>query len=146
MLSCWHADPVERPDFTKVKEMLEKLVDKLSDRRGIIYINTTVSEEEDEEQLAQMPSEGPVLTSSPSCSRQTIDTSIVTVDVHESSAADEDERYVIVVPSENSSAVGQSSAVDAPLLDAVNLEQDTIDSTGDVTELHQVSSETTHLL
>ncbi|MCI4376703.1 hypothetical protein PGIGA_G00191410 [Pangasianodon gigas] len=147
MLSCWRANPVDRPDFTKVKAMLEKLAEKLPDRRDIIYINTTVSEEEEEkEQLAEVPLEGPVLTSSPSCSRQTMDTSIVTVDVHESSAADEDDRYVIVVPSEDPGAVGQSSSVDTPLLAVANLEQDTVDSSGDVTELHQVSSDTTHLL
>ncbi|XP_017320153.1 tyrosine-protein kinase Mer isoform X1 [Ictalurus punctatus] len=139
MLSCWCADPVDRPDFSKVKEMLEKLAEKFSDKREIIYINTTVSEEE---QLAQVPLEGPVLTSSPSFSRQTMDTSIVTVDVHESSAADDDDRYVIVVPSEDPGASGQSSTVDTLLLPATNSEQNAVDST----ELHQVSSETTHLL
>lgn len=146
MLSCWHADPVDRPDFTKVKEMLEKLTEKLSDRRNIIYINTTVSEDEEEEQLAEVPMESPVLTSSPSCSRQTMDTSTVTVDVHESSGADEDDRYVIVVPSEDTGAVGQSTTVDTPLLAVENLQQDSVDSSGDVTELHQVSNDMTHLL
>lgn len=139
MLSCWCAEPVDRPDFTKVKEMLEKLTEKLSDKREIIYINTTVSEEE---QLAQVPLEGPVLTSSPSFSRQTIDSSIVTVDVHESSTADDDDRYVIVVPSEDPDASRQSGTVDTLLLPVPNSEQDAVDST----ELHQVSSETTHLL
>lgn len=146
MLSCWHADPVDRPGFARVKEMLEKLTEKLSDRRDIIYINTTVSKEEEEEQLAEVPLENPVLTSSPSCSCQTMDTSIVTVDVHESSGADEDDRYVIVVPSEDPGAVGQSSTVDTPLLAVANLEQDSVDSSGDVTELHQVSSDMIRLL
>lgn len=144
MLNCWRADPVDRPDFTKVKGMLEKLAEKLPDRRDIIYINTTVSEEED--QQAQVLLEGPVLTSSPSCSRQTTETSIVTVDVHESSAVEEDDRYVIVVPSEGAATMAQSSSVDASLLAEASLEQDTIDSSGDETKLHQVSSETTHLL
>lgn len=146
MSSCWRADPVDRPDFTKVKEMLGKLTEKLSDRRDIIYINTTVSNEEEEEQLAQVLLEGPVLTSSPSCSRQTMDTSIVTVDVHESSAAEDDDRYVIVVPSEDPGAVGRNSTADTPLLAEVNIEQDTVDSSGDGTDLHQVSNDMTKLL
>lgn len=140
MLSCWRADPVERPDFTEVKQMLTNLSEKLSAKKDIIYVNTTVSEEDDEEQ------DGPVLTSSPSCSRQTTDTAVVTVDVHESSTADEDDRYVIVVPSEDTGALGQSSTVDTPLLAVTNLEQDTADSSGDGTELHQLSCDTTHLL
>lgn len=143
MLSCWCADPVDRPDFTSVKQMLMNLSEKLSEKKDIIYINTTASEEEDGEQLAL---DGPVLTSSPSCSRQTADTSVVTVDVHESSTADEDDRYVIVVPSEDTGALGQSSTVDTPLLAAANLEQDTADSSGDRTGLHQASCDTTHLL
>ncbi|KAK2852951.1 hypothetical protein Q7C36_008152 [Tachysurus vachellii] len=143
MLSCWCADPVDRPDFTSVKQMLMNLSEKLSEKKDIIYINTTASEEEDGEQLAL---DSPVLTSSPSCSRQIADTSVVTVDVHESSTADEDDRYVIVVPSEDAGALGQSSTVDTPLLAAANLEQDTADSSGDGTGLHQASCDTTHLL
>lgn len=122
MSTCWHANPVDRPDFTMVKEMLEKLLENLSTRRDIIYINTTVSEEEEDEQQAQGPLEGPVLTSSPSCSRQTRDTSIVTVDVHERSPSVDDDRYVIVVSSEDPGAVGQSSTVDTPLLAESNSE------------------------
>lgn len=141
MSSCWRADPVDRPDFTKVKEMLGMLAEKHFDRRDIIYINTTVSEEEEEEQLAQGPLEGPVLTSTPSCSRQNMDTSIVTVDVHESSAAEEDDRYVIVVPSEDHGAATQDNTLVTPLL-----AEDTVDSSGDGTELHQVSSDMTKLL
>lgn len=138
MSSCWRANPVDRPDFTKAKEMLEKLAEKHSDKRDIIYINTTVSEEEEEEQLAQGMLEGPVLTSSPSCSRQDMDASIVTVDIHESSAAEDDDRYVIVVPTEDPGAAGQGSTLDTPLLSQ--------DTSGDGTELHQVSSDMTKLL
>ncbi|TTI76919.1 Tyrosine-protein kinase Mer [Bagarius yarrelli] len=139
MLSCWRTDPADRPNFPKVKEMLKKLSEKLSDKRDIIYINTTVSEEEDEDQPAQT---SPVLTSSPSCSRQTPEKAVVTVDVHESSTADEDDRYVIVVPSEDASVVAQGATLDTPLLSAAN----TVDFSGDGTELHHISSDTTHLL
>ncbi|XP_062851925.1 tyrosine-protein kinase Mer isoform X2 [Trichomycterus rosablanca] len=141
MFSCWHADPVDRPDFTQVREMLEKLAEKLPNKKDIIYINTSFPEEE--EQLAQVPVEGPALTSSPSCSRQTMETSIVTVDVHKSSAMYEDDRYVIVVSSEDPGAVGHSSAVDVPLLAESSLEQNTTDSS---TDLHHAASDMTQLL
>ncbi|KAI5108594.1 tyrosine-protein kinase Mer, partial [Silurus meridionalis] len=141
MLSCWCSDPAARPDFTKVKEMLEKLAEKILDQKDIIYINTTVLQEEEE----PSESEGPILTSSPSCSHQTMDTSVVTVDVHESCAEDEDDRYVIVVSSEEAGVVGESCTAETPLLHVVNLEQDTTDS-GDGPELQQVSSDTTLLL
>ncbi|KAK9964925.1 hypothetical protein ABG768_006052 [Culter alburnus] len=140
MFSCWSADPVDRPDFTQVRKRLENLAGKLpavSNRRDIIYINTSFPEEED--QLPGMTAEGPVLTSSPSCSRQTTDTSVVTADVHESTDA-EDDRYVVVISSGDH---GARTAVDTPLLSHGLLEQDGGET---VTGTQQTSSDTTRLL
>ncbi|XP_016144279.1 tyrosine-protein kinase Mer isoform X1 [Sinocyclocheilus grahami] len=140
MFSCWSTDPVDRPDFTQVRKRLESLAGKLpavSSRRDIIYINTSFPEEEEE--LPDVAAEGPVLTSSPSCSRQTMDTSVVTADVHESTDA-EDDRYVVVISSGDHAA---RSAVDTPLL---NHRLDSEETVRDVTAMQQTSSDTTRLL
>ncbi|XP_067277738.1 tyrosine-protein kinase Mer [Pseudorasbora parva] len=144
MFSCWNADPVDRPDFTQVRKRLENLAGKLppvSNRRDIIYINTSFPEEEDNE-LPGMATEGPVLTSSPSCSRQTTDTSVVTADVHESTDA-EDDRYVVVISMGDHAA---RTAVDTPLLNHRLLEQDSVETVGNVSGTKQTSSDTTRLL
>lgn len=128
MFSCWCVDPVDRPDFTQVREMLEKLAEKLpdtSDRKDIIYINTSFPEEEPQTEVSL---EGPVLTSSPSCSRQATDTAIVTADVHESSAAEEDDRYVIVISSEDPAALAQGPTLNTPLLAEDRGEPDSADT------------------
>nr|XP_055026357.1 tyrosine-protein kinase Mer [Misgurnus anguillicaudatus] len=143
MFSCWSADPLDRPDFTQVRDRLENLSGKLppvSNRRDIIYINTSFTEEESAEGAA----EGPLLTSSPCCSRQTTDTSVVTADVHESTGAEEDDRYVVVISSGDHAAA--NSTVDTPLLNHGRLESDSGETVGDVTETQQTSSDTTHLL
>ncbi len=143
MFSCWSTDPVDRPDFTQVRKRLESLAGKLpavSSRRDIIYINTSFPEEEEE--LPGVTAEGPVLTSSPSCSRQTTDTSVVTADVHESTDA-EDDRYVVVISSGDHAA---RSTVDTPLLNHRLSEQDSEETVRDVTATQQTSSDTTHLL
>ncbi|XP_051506694.1 tyrosine-protein kinase Mer-like isoform X2 [Myxocyprinus asiaticus] len=117
MFNCWSADPVDRPDFTQVRERLENLAEKLpavSNRRDIIYINTSFTEEES---ITDVAAERPVLISAPSCSRQTMDTSVVTADVHESTDAEGDDRYVVVLSSGEQAMMGASSAVDTPLLD-----------------------------
>uniref|UniRef100_A0AAY4E0I6 receptor protein-tyrosine kinase n=1 Tax=Denticeps clupeoides TaxID=299321 RepID=A0AAY4E0I6_9TELE len=127
MYSCWRADPLDRPDFTQVREMLEKLANKLPDvssRENIIYINTSFSEEP----ATELELEEPVSSSSPVRSRQTTDTSIVTVDVHESADREEDDRYVIVISSANPSVTEASASLDMPLLSADVLEHDTGDS------------------
>lgn len=144
MFSCWSADPLDRPDFTQVRKRLENLAGKLppvSNRRDIIYINTSFPEEEDNE-LPGMAEEGPVLTSSPSCSRQTTDTSVVKADVHESTDA-EDDRYVVVISTGDHAA---RTAVDTPLLNHRLLEQDSGETIGDVTGTQQTSNDTTCLL
>ncbi|XP_016330123.1 tyrosine-protein kinase Mer isoform X2 [Sinocyclocheilus anshuiensis] len=140
MFSCWSTDPVDRPDFTQVRKRLESLAGKLpavSSRRDIIYINTSFPEEEEE--LPGVAAEGPMLTSSPSCSRQTTDTSVVTADVHESTDA-EDDRYVVVISSGDHAA---RSAVDTPML---NHRLDSEETVRDVTAMQQTSSDTTRLL
>lgn len=146
MFSCWCADPVDRPDFTQVREMLEKLVERLpetSSRKDIIYINTSFPEEEPQTEAAL---EGPLLTSSPSCSRPATGISVVTADVHESSTAEEDDRYVIVISSEAAAAAAQHSTVDTPLLAEDNEEPHSAGAAADTTEFQQPSSDTTHLL
>ncbi|KAF4106123.1 tyrosine-protein kinase Mer isoform X2 [Onychostoma macrolepis] len=143
MFSCWSADPVDRPNFTQVRKRLESLAGKLpavSSRKDIIYINTSFPEEEEE--LPDVAVEGPVLTSSPSCSHQTMDTSVVTADVHKSTDA-EDDRYVVVVSSGEHAA---RSTVDMPLLNQRLSEQDSEETVRDVTATQQTSSDTTRLL
>ncbi|XP_020351418.1 tyrosine-protein kinase Mer isoform X3 [Oncorhynchus kisutch] len=50
MYSCWRTDPLDRPIFTQVRELLEKLTEKLPEvstsKENIIYINTSFAEEE----------------------------------------------------------------------------------------------------
>ncbi|XP_043112120.1 tyrosine-protein kinase Mer isoform X2 [Puntigrus tetrazona] len=137
MFGCWRADPVDRPDFTQVRKRLESLAGKLpavSSRRDLIYINTSFPEEEEE--LPGAPEEGPVLTSSPSCSRPAADTSVVTADVHESTDA-EDDRYVVVISCGDNAA---RSAADEPLLNRGLSEED--DSARDAA----AAADTTRLL
>lgn len=134
---------MDRPDFTQVRKRLENLVGKLpavSSRRDIIYINTSFPEEEEE--LPGVAVEGPVLTSSPSCTRQTTDTSVVTADVHKSTDA-EDDRYVVVISSGEHAA---RNAVDTPLLNHRFSEEDSEETVRDVTVTQQTSSDTTRLL
>lgn len=121
MFSCWRADPLDRPLFPQLREMLEKVVEKLPEsfsRDDIIYINTSFPEEHPDGQT--LPAELPLFHSSPSCSRQAAENSVVTADVHES-LEDEDEgaddRYVVVITST------RSPAADTPLLSGAALHQ-----------------------
>ncbi|XP_059421692.1 tyrosine-protein kinase Mer-like [Carassius carassius] len=143
MFCCWSVDPLDRPDFTQVRKKLESLAGKLpavSSQRDIIYINTSFPEEKEE--IPGEAAEGPVLTSSPSCSRQTTGTSVVTADVHESTDA-EDDRYVVVISSQDHPV---RNAVDTPLLDHRLLEQDSEETVRDSPAMQQTSSDTTRLL
>ncbi len=143
MFSCWSTDPVDRPDFTQVRKRLESLAGKLpavSSRRDIIYINTSFPE--GEEELPGAAAEDPALTSSPSCSRQTRDTSVVTADVHESTDA-EDDRYVVVISSGDHVA---RNTLETPLLNHGLSEQDSEETVRDVTATPQTSRDTTRLL
>lgn len=134
---------MDRPDFAQVRERLENLAGKLpavSNRRDIIYINTSFTEDES--------TEGPLLSSSPSCSHPITDTSVVTADVHESTGAEEDDRYVVVISSGDhaGAGAGASCSIDTPLLNHGHSERDSGETVRNMTERQQTSSDTTHLL
>lgn len=121
MFSCWRADPLDRPLFPQLREMLEKVVEKLPEsfsRDDIIYINTSFPEEDPD----RLPAELPLFHSSPSCSRQAAENSVVTADVHESLEDEEEgeDRYVVVIASDRST---RSPAADTPLLSGVTSHQ-----------------------
>ena len=164
MYCCWRADPLDRPDFTQVRELLEKLVEKLpevSSRENLIYINTSFPEE-DAAGAAAGGAGGagaaelkldmdPVCCSSPACSRQTMDTSVTTADIHEGGeeeeeAGDEDERYVIVISTVDPLVSGVPPALDTPLLSREGREQAGSDSALSERRTEQASDDTMHLL
>uniref|UniRef100_A0A3Q4HAR2 receptor protein-tyrosine kinase n=1 Tax=Neolamprologus brichardi TaxID=32507 RepID=A0A3Q4HAR2_NEOBR len=124
MYSCWRADPLDRPFFPQLREMLEKLAEKLpesSSRDDIIYINTSFPEEDPDREALQ--AEPPVLSSSPCCSRMAAENTVVTADIHGSVADDQDDgsdRYVVVI---SSSAPPRAATVDTPLLSDDSLSQ-----------------------
>ncbi|KAM9847946.1 tyrosine-protein kinase Mer [Aulostomus maculatus] len=142
MYSCWRADPLDRPLFPQLREMLEKLTEKLpesSSKDDIIYINTSFPEEDPQGDAP--PAELPVFSSSPSCSRQAAENSIVTADIH-GSMEDEDEdddRYVVVISSDPSL---RSAAMDTPLLSRDAFSH----SDGDTAGMDQNPSDTSLLL
>lgn len=117
MFSCWRADPLDRPLFPQLREMLEKVAEKLPEsfsRDDIIYINTSFAEEDPDGQT--LPAELPLFHSSPSCSRQAAENSVVTADVHESLQDEADaaeDRYVVVIVCDRSA---RSPTADTPLL------------------------------
>ncbi|XP_023267501.1 tyrosine-protein kinase Mer-like [Seriola lalandi dorsalis] len=133
MYSCWRADPLDRPFFPQLREMLEKLTEKLPEsfsRDDIIYINTSFPEEDPDGET--LPAERPVFSSSPSCSQRAAENSIVTVDIHGSLEDEDDEnddRYVVVISSDPSL---RSPAVDTPLLSSDALSQANGDMVTDV--------------
>ncbi|XP_021437040.2 tyrosine-protein kinase Mer isoform X1 [Oncorhynchus mykiss] len=71
MYSCWRTDPLDRPIFTPVRELLEKLTEKLPEvstsKENIIYINTSFAEEE-HGVCADPHLDLPLFRTSPSCS------------------------------------------------------------------------------
>nr|XP_020458613.1 tyrosine-protein kinase Mer [Monopterus albus] len=124
MYSCWRDDPLDRPTFTQLREMLEKITERLPEsfsKDSIIYINTSFPEEDpDGETLC---AEHAVFSSSPSCSHQVAEHSVVTADIHGSLEDEGDEdnnRYVVVISSDPSL---RSPAVDTPLLSSDALSQ-----------------------
>lgn len=118
MYMCWRADPQDRPVFTQLREMLEKLAEKLPDvssKDDIIYINTSFPEEDPDS--ADLDSDSPAFDSSPSCShhQRAAESAVVTADIH-GSCGDEDDcedRYVVVISSDPSQ---RATAVNTPLL------------------------------
>lgn len=144
MSSCWIPDPSERPLFPQLREMLEKVAEKLPEscsKDDIIYINTSFPEEDPE----MSPAEGPLLNSSPCCSRQAAENSVVTVDVHGrmEDEEDDDSRYVVVISSDRSL---RPQSVDTPLLSADAFSEADGSAITDVTAVHHSSSETSFLL
>uniref|UniRef100_A0A3Q0RLS6 receptor protein-tyrosine kinase n=1 Tax=Amphilophus citrinellus TaxID=61819 RepID=A0A3Q0RLS6_AMPCI len=124
MYSCWRADPLDRPFFPQLREMLEKLTEKLpesSSRDDIIYINTSFPEEDPDGEALQ--TDPLVLSSSPSCSRVAAQNTVVTADIHDTVEDVEDgasDRYVVVI---SSTAPLRSATVDTPLLSNDSLSQ-----------------------
>uniref|UniRef100_A0A8D0CM26 receptor protein-tyrosine kinase n=1 Tax=Sander lucioperca TaxID=283035 RepID=A0A8D0CM26_SANLU len=150
MYNCWRADPLDRPFFPQLREMLEKLTEKLPEsfsKEDIIYINTSFPEEDhDGETLA--PTEHPVFNSSPSCSHQAAENSVVTADIHgsledEDEDEEDDDRYVVVISSDPSL---RSPAVRTPLLSSDALSQANEDMGTDLTAVNHSSSDTSLLL
>uniref|UniRef100_A0A8D3DEH1 receptor protein-tyrosine kinase n=1 Tax=Scophthalmus maximus TaxID=52904 RepID=A0A8D3DEH1_SCOMX len=147
MYSCWRADPLDRPFFLQLREMLEKITEKLPEsfsRDDIIYINTSFPEEDPDGET--LPAEHPVFSSSPSCSHQAADNAVVTVDIHGSLQDEDDEgddRYVVVISSDPSL---RSPAADTPLLSSDALSRANGDMVTDVTGLDHSSSDTSFLL
>uniref|UniRef100_A0A3Q1FZ21 receptor protein-tyrosine kinase n=1 Tax=Acanthochromis polyacanthus TaxID=80966 RepID=A0A3Q1FZ21_9TELE len=139
MYSCWRADPLDRPFFPQLREMLEKVTEKLPEstsKDDIIYINTSFPEDDPDGDT--LPAEHLVLSSSPSCSRQAAENTVVTADIHGSLEEEEDEdndRYVVVISSESSL---RSPTVDTPLLSADALSQANGDPVTDLTTTHCV--------
>lgn len=143
MFRCWMVDPLDRPSFPQLREMLEKITEKLPEplsRSDIIYINTSFPEEDPEGETH--PAELPMFSSSPSCSHQAAGNSVVSVDVHGRMEDEDDEdsgRYVVVISSDPSL---RANAVETPLLSS----QGNGDVVTDVTEKDQSSSDTALLL
>lgn len=146
MGSCWRPDPSERPLFPQLREILEKVSEKLPEscsKDDIIYINTSFR---DEDSMAETsPAEGPLLNSSPCCSRQAPENSVVTVDVHGrmEDEEDDDSRYVVVISSDRSL---RPQSVDTPLLSADAFSEADGSGITDVTAVHHSSSDTLSLL
>lgn len=146
MSSCWRPDPSERPLFPQLREMLEKVAEKLPEscsKNDIIYINTSFPEEDPTEEM--VPAEGPLLNSSPCCSRQAAENSVVTVDVHGrmEDVEDDDGRYVVVVSSDRSM---RPQSVDIPLLSTGAVSEADERAATDVTAVYRSSSDTSFLL
>ncbi|KAM9364046.1 tyrosine-protein kinase Mer [Pholidichthys leucotaenia] len=142
MYSCWRADPLDRPLFPQLREMLEKLAEKLPEsfsKEDIIYINTSFPEEDPDGE--SVSTEDHVFSSSPSCSHQTAENTVVTADIHRrlEDQEDEDDRYVVVVSSDPSP---RPATVDTPLLSGGTLR----DTNEDMTEMDHESADTSFLL
>ncbi|XP_040033984.2 tyrosine-protein kinase Mer [Gasterosteus aculeatus] len=131
MYSCWRTDPLDRPSFPQLREMLEKLTEKLPEsfsKDDIIYINTSFPEEDAN---GATSAQHPRFSSSPSCSHQAAENSVVIADIHgnlEDEDDEDDDRYVVVTSSD---ASVRSATVNTPLLssDAFSQANEATDST-----------------
>lgn len=143
MSSCWRPDPSERPLFPQLREMLEKVAETLPEscsKDDIIYINTSFPDEDPDGEMP--PAEGPLLNSSPCCSRQAAENSVVTADVHEEEE-EESGRYVVVISSDRSL---RPQSVDTPLLSAGAFSDAGGSAITDVPAVYHSSSDTAFLL
>lgn len=125
--------------------MLEKVSEKLPESHNkddIIYINTSFPEEDPDGEVP--PAEGPLLHSSPCCSRQVAEGSVVTVDVHGRMEEEEDEngRYVVVISDRSL----RPQSVDTPLLSADAFSEAGGSAITGVAAVHHSSSDTAFLL
>uniref|UniRef100_A0AAQ4PGA0 receptor protein-tyrosine kinase n=1 Tax=Gasterosteus aculeatus aculeatus TaxID=481459 RepID=A0AAQ4PGA0_GASAC len=131
MYSCWRTDPLDRPSFPQLREMLEKLTEKLPEsfsKDDIIYINTSFPEEDAN---GATSAQHPRFSLSPSCSHQAAENSVVIADIHgnlEDEDDEDDDRYVVVTSSD---ASVRSATVNTPLLssDAFSQANEATDST-----------------
>ncbi|KAL6101692.1 mertk [Pungitius sinensis] len=146
MYSCWRVDPLDRPSFPQLREMLEKLTEKLPEsfsKDDIIYINTSFAEEDPN---GEASAQHPRLNSSPSCSHQAAENSVVIADIHGSLEDEDDEddnRYVVVMSSD---ASVRSSTVNTPLLSSGAFSQANEDTMTDSTAMDHSSRDNSFLL
>uniref|UniRef100_A0A3Q2YX97 receptor protein-tyrosine kinase n=1 Tax=Hippocampus comes TaxID=109280 RepID=A0A3Q2YX97_HIPCM len=143
MYSCWRADPLDRPLFSKLRKMLEKITERFPEsfsKEDIIYINTSFQDESLDGEAA----EDPVLSSSPSCSHQGAESATVTADVHGSMEDDSDDgRYVVVISPDISP---RSPTLDTPLLSSDSSNRSNGNIVPDGTRTDHNSSDISHLL
>ncbi|KAM9810154.1 tyrosine-protein kinase Mer isoform X1 [Syngnathus typhle] len=141
MYSCWRADPLDRPLFYQLREMLEKITERFPEafsKEDIIYINTSFQDESPDGEAT----EDPMLSSSPSCSHQEAENAIVTADVH-GSMEDDDSRYVVVISPDTSL---RSPTLDTPLLSSGSSSRSNGSMVPDGTRTDHNFSDISHLL
>ncbi|XP_051935551.1 tyrosine-protein kinase Mer isoform X2 [Hippocampus zosterae] len=143
MYSCWRADPLDRPLFSKLRKMLEKITERFPEsfsKEDIIYINTSFQDESLDGEAA----EHPVLSSSPYCSHQGAENTTVTADVHGSMEDDSDDgRYVVVISPD---ILPRSPTLDTPLLSSDSSSRSNGNIVPDGTRIDHNSSDVSHLL
>ncbi|XP_061546563.1 tyrosine-protein kinase Mer [Phycodurus eques] len=143
MYSCWRADPLDRPLFFQLREMLEKITERFPEsfsKEDIIYINTSFQDESPDGEAT----EHPVFSYSPSCSRQEAENSVVTVDIHGSMEdEDDDGRYVVVISPDTSL---RSATMDTPLLSSESSSRSNGNMVPEGTWTDHNSSHPSHLL
>ncbi|XP_061766470.1 tyrosine-protein kinase Mer isoform X1 [Nerophis ophidion] len=144
MYGCWRADPLDRPLFPQLREMLEKLTERLpesSSKEDIIYINTSFQDDDPDGEASKYP----VLSSSPSCSHQQAETPTITADIHGNMEGEDDDfdRYVVVISPDPSL---RSPTLDTPLLSSGSSSRSNGTMAPDGTGTENISSDTSLLL
>ncbi|XP_077192386.1 tyrosine-protein kinase Mer isoform X2 [Paroedura picta] len=122
MYSCWRTDPVDRPTFSELKYHLQKLSESLpeqSEPNSVLYINTNLLEENADEPMDDSEFPQIDINLNPhdiieSCSQRP-ETTVVTVDVHESNGMGD--RYILSgVSEEHIAGLVRKEEEDIPLL------------------------------